>query len=184
LDYAAAGIRNRAVCAGRGLRLRALRLLVCGNRPTSRWPLHLRRAAFGPAGLLFGPRDGGRINIRDNGGPAPTAWTSTLRATCCAELRHRQHDDCICLNPARRRRPARQPSGRVRGDPPNTTRHAAASCRSAARLRRIPMWWRTTPGHWTARAFGSSPRTRGGTIEDVLVRDIKMENVRRPSPSR
>jgi hypothetical protein len=145
--------------------------------------LRLRRAGFWTVQVCYSDRvtvDG--INIRDNGGPSTDgvdvdSSSHVLVQNCDID----NNDDCICLKSGRDadgmrvNRPAEYVVIRH-----NTTRHGGGivsfGSETSGGIRHVVAYDNTGIGTSEGLRFKSA-RTRGGTIEDVLVRDIKMENV-------
>ena len=145
--------------------------------------LHLRRAGFWTVQVCYSDRvtvDG--INIRDNGGPSTDgvdidSSSHVLVQNCDID----NNDDCICLKSGRDadgmrvNRPAEYVVIRH-----NTTRHGGGivsfGSETSGGIRHVVAYDNQGIGTSEGIRFKSA-RTRGGTIEDVLVRDIKMENV-------
>ena len=148
--------------------------------------LRLRRAGFWTVQICYSDRvtvDG--INIRDNGGPSTDgvdidSSSHVLVQHCDID----NNDDCICLKSGRDadglrvNRPAEYVVIRH-----NTTRRGGGivsfGSETSGGIRHVVAYDNTGLGTSEGIRFKSA-RTRGGYIEDILVRDIKMENVPLP----
>jgi hypothetical protein len=165
---------------------RARLLVVWRSTDVTVSGLHLRRSGFWTVQLTYSDRvtvDG--IRISDNGGPSTDGVDiDSSRRVLVQNCDIDNNDDCICLKSGR-------DTDGMRVNIPveyvvirhNVTRHGGGivsfGSETAGGIRHIVAYDDTGIGTGEGIRFKSA-RTRGGYIEDVLVRDIRMVGV--PSP--
>ncbi len=148
--------------------------------------LHLRRSGFWTVQVCYDEHvtvDG--VTISDNGGPSTDGVdVDSSRRVLVQNCMIENNDDCICIKSGRDfdgLRVARPTEYVViRG---NTTLHGGGiisfGSETSGGIRHIVAYDDTGIGTAEGIRFKSA-RTRGGYIEDVLIRDVKMQNVPLP----